>query len=72
MSMYISYRVGTSTKVKENIKYEVSKIALYAVLEKQYHLILNLNRNFQQFPFQCRQVNYLQEIHLLFCYKILF
>ena len=72
LNLYISYHVCTSTKVKENTKYKVSKIAFYAVLEKQNYQLSNLNRNFQQFPFQCRQVKYLQEIHLPFCYEVLF
>ena len=35
LNWYINYHVGTSTKVNENTKYKVPKIAFYAILENK-------------------------------------
>ena len=51
---------------------KVSRTALYGLLKVQNHQVSNLNRSSQQFPFQYRELNYLQENHPLFCSVVVF
>jgi hypothetical protein len=67
--MLALHQKDRNTKKK---KKKVSRTTLYGLLEVQNHQVSNRNQSSQQFPFQCKELSYLQENHSPFCCVVVF